>query len=106
QQRGLAASARADDHKELAGGDVERNAVDRHELPEHLAQIADADGRPRRQRFVGVEPGERAGHGWSLGSFNLPSASLVHNRFLRPDWTRPSTSARSPAPLSKVEPAR
>jgi hypothetical protein len=66
QQRGLAASARADNHKELAGSDVERDAVDRNELPEHLAQIADADGRPHRQRFGGFEPGERAGHGWSL----------------------------------------
>src|SRR5262249_55524443 len=66
QQRGLAASARADNHKELAGGDVERDAVDRDELPERLAQIPDADGRPQRQRFGGFEPGERAGHGWSL----------------------------------------
>ncbi len=63
QQRGLAASARADDHKELAGSDVERDAIDRNKLPEHLAQIADADGRPHRQRFGGFEPGERAGHG-------------------------------------------
>src|SRR5262249_4081332 len=65
QQRGLAASARADDHEELAVGDVDRDAVDRDELPEHLAQIADADGRPHRQRLGGFEPGERAGHGWS-----------------------------------------
>ena len=33
---------------------------------ERLAEIADADGRPRGQRFGGFEPGERAGHGWSL----------------------------------------
>src|SRR5262249_15132445 len=68
QPRGLAASARADDHEELAGSEVERDAIDRNELPEHLAQIADADGGPRRQRFGGVEPGERADHGrsWAL----------------------------------------
>src|SRR5262245_38280738 len=65
QQRGLAASARADDHEELARGDVDGDAVDRDELPERLAEIADADGRSRRQRFGGFEPGERAGHGWS-----------------------------------------
>src|SRR5215469_9657747 len=101
QQRGLAASARTDDHKELAGGDVNRDAVDRDELPERLAQIADADGGPRRQRFGGVEPGERADHGWSLGSFNLPSEGRIHNRLFCADWPRPSTSARSAAPLSK-----
>src|SRR5262249_54067367 len=106
QQRGLAASARADNHEEFTGGDVERDAVDRDELPERLAQIADADGRPQRQRFGGFEPGERAGHGWSLGSFNLPSEARIHNRLFRADWPRPSTSARSAAPLSNVEPVR
>src|SRR5262249_14165677 len=65
QQRGLAASARADDHEELAVGDVDRDATDRDELPERLAQIAEADGRPTRHGLAGLEPGERAGHGWS-----------------------------------------
>src|SRR5262249_5919040 len=65
QQRGVSASAQADNHKTLARGEVDRDAGGRDELPEHLAEMADADGRPRRQRFGGFEPGERAGHGWS-----------------------------------------
>ncbi|GCC48793.1 hypothetical protein chiPu_0033139, partial [Chiloscyllium punctatum] len=60
QQRGLAAAARPEQREELAGADVERELVDRAEIPERLGDALDPqqrhvrDGRfrqrPRRLR--------------------------------------------------------
>jgi hypothetical protein len=62
QQGGLAASARAHDHEELALLYLERHPADGDQLAESLVQVADAYCRPRGERLRGFYLGERTGH--------------------------------------------
>ena len=51
QRRGLAAARRAEQREELAGADLERDAVDRPDLAESLLQVEQLDLGGRRDRL-------------------------------------------------------
>ncbi len=64
--------------------DVDRHVVDGGEGAEGLVEIADADGRPRGQRFGGLlKLGERKGHARALTGLNLPGKRADHNPLFR-----------------------
>src|SRR5436305_358303 len=62
QQRGLPAAAWADDHKELAMRDFDRDAVNSNQSAETLMQVTDANGRVRGHCFGGNKLHASAGH--------------------------------------------
>ena len=64
QQRGLAATRRADDPHDLAGLDVEVDALDRAQLSEGVAELADAERRTP-DRLGGMGP--RGAHAALVG---------------------------------------
>src|SRR6476661_9390257 len=72
QQRGLAAAARADNHKELAMRDFERDPVDGNQSAKILVQVADANGRATGPCFGGNKLRANAGHSGRLCRAVLP----------------------------------